>query len=169
MRHGLDIGFIYHLYTLLGTRLYRLLTHMDYCPQSVTVSTSRFLAMGLNTGTVTASLNYTLQISHIESSFHSRTLETNSFLHSLPYRTLLNCLCPRLVVISHQPSSLPFTGWLSTELFHSVWGPSYIASGRTQQKTHSLVMGGYLAIARMLLTCLPAVTKGGTLLLAIIA
>jgi hypothetical protein len=33
------------------------------------------------------SLNYTLQILHIKSSLQIRTLATNSFLHSLPYRT----------------------------------------------------------------------------------
>jgi hypothetical protein len=47
---------------------------------------------------ITVSLNYTLQTSHIKSSLHSGTLATNSFLHSLPYRTELstdNCLgCP---------------------------------------------------------------------------
>jgi hypothetical protein len=41
---GLDIGFIDHLYTPLGTTLYSSLTQ---CPQSITVSTSHFLATDL--------------------------------------------------------------------------------------------------------------------------
>jgi hypothetical protein len=59
-------------------------------PQSVIVSTSRLLATDFNTGTITVFLNYTLQISHINPSLLSRTLATNSFLHSLPYRTELS-------------------------------------------------------------------------------
>jgi hypothetical protein len=43
-----------------------------------------------NTGTIPVSLNYTLQILHIKSSLHSRTLATNSFLHRLAYRTELS-------------------------------------------------------------------------------
>jgi hypothetical protein len=43
-----------------------------------------------NTGTITVSLNYTLQVLHINSSLHSRTPATNAFLHSLPYRTELS-------------------------------------------------------------------------------
>jgi hypothetical protein len=45
------------------------------------------------------------------------------------------------------------------------WGPRYIAPGRTQQKkpppnsSYIVAMGACLAIARILLTCLPAVTK----------
>jgi hypothetical protein len=38
----------------------------------------------------TVSLNYTLQMLHIKSSLHSRTLATNSLLHSLQYRTELS-------------------------------------------------------------------------------
>jgi hypothetical protein len=37
-----------------------------------------FPGNGFNNGTVTVSLNYTLQISHIKSSFHSHTLAVNS-------------------------------------------------------------------------------------------
>jgi hypothetical protein len=51
----------------------------------------------------------------------------------------------------------------ATELSQPVWGPRYIASGRTQQKTPLptmfYFMGGFLAISRVLLTCLPVVTK----------
>jgi hypothetical protein len=53
------------------------------CRQSIPVSTSRFLATDFNTGTITVSLNYTLQISHIRC-LHRRTVATNTFLHSLP-------------------------------------------------------------------------------------
>jgi hypothetical protein len=87
----LGIGFSDHLCTPLGSALYRSLTHTDLCPQSITYSSSRFLATDFNTETITVSLNYTLQISHIKFSFHSRTLAINSFLHSLSYRTPLNC------------------------------------------------------------------------------
>jgi hypothetical protein len=53
----------------LVTAIYRSLTHTDLCPQSITVSTSRFLATDFNKGTITLSL----QISHIKSSLHSPT------------------------------------------------------------------------------------------------
>jgi hypothetical protein len=80
------------------TIIYRSLTHTDYSPQSVTVSTSRFLATDFNTGTVIGSLNYTIQISYIQSSSHGRTFATDAFLQSLPYRTEIstsNCVdCP---------------------------------------------------------------------------
>jgi hypothetical protein len=42
------------------TAIYRSLTHRDCYPQSITVSTSRFLVTDFNTGTTTFSLNYTL-------------------------------------------------------------------------------------------------------------
>jgi hypothetical protein len=49
-----------------------------------------FLVNEFCTGTITVSLNYTLKISHIKSSLHSRTRATNSCLHSLPYKTELS-------------------------------------------------------------------------------
>jgi hypothetical protein len=64
----------------------------------------------------------------------------------------------------------------STELDHLAWGPRYIAQGRTQQKTLPpttvfllLLWTVAMAIARISLTCLPAVTKQPTFLLAIVA
>jgi hypothetical protein len=79
----------------LVTSLYRSLSHTDYYSQSSTASTNRFVATDVDTRTIAASLNYTLQVSHIKSALHSRTLATNSCLHSLPYRTEIsteNCL-----------------------------------------------------------------------------
>jgi hypothetical protein len=45
-RRGIDLvnGFNDHLYTPLETTLYRSLTHADYCPQSITDFSGRFLA-----------------------------------------------------------------------------------------------------------------------------
>jgi hypothetical protein len=40
----------------------------DKCAQSITDSTSRFLATNFNAGIITISLNDTLQISHLKSS-----------------------------------------------------------------------------------------------------
>jgi hypothetical protein len=57
----------------LVTTLYRSLTHIDQCPQSIRVSTGHFLATDFSTGTIIISLNYILQISHIESSLQGRT------------------------------------------------------------------------------------------------
>jgi hypothetical protein len=57
---------------------------------SIIVST-RFLATDYNTGTI-FSLNYTLQVTHIKSSLHSRTRASNTFLQSLPHRTPLDWL-----------------------------------------------------------------------------
>jgi hypothetical protein len=48
----------------LVTTLYKSVTHRIYCPQSNTISTSRFRATDFNTETITISLNYSLQISH---------------------------------------------------------------------------------------------------------
>jgi hypothetical protein len=58
-----------------------------------------------NTGTVVVSLNSTFQILHIKSSLHSRTPATNSFLHSLPYRTELSTQssCTAFLVILEPP------------------------------------------------------------------
>jgi hypothetical protein len=47
-------GFIY-LYTPLGTTLYRSLTHTGWYPQSITDSTSRFLATASTEGDSSAS------------------------------------------------------------------------------------------------------------------
>jgi hypothetical protein len=56
-----------HDYTLQITDTHRLAYSVYY------ISTSHFLATYLNTETVTVPLNCTLQISHINSSLHSRT------------------------------------------------------------------------------------------------
>jgi hypothetical protein len=68
------------IHSRLVTTLYRSLTHTDYCPQSITVSTSRFMATDFNTVTITVSVNYTLQILHIKSSLHSRTFQLSTFV-----------------------------------------------------------------------------------------
>jgi hypothetical protein len=64
------IGFIDHSQVVLQTTItLSLFTHFTvhcytrWCPQSITVSTIRFLATDFNTGTIRVSLNYTLQIS----------------------------------------------------------------------------------------------------------
>jgi hypothetical protein len=83
------------IHTWFVATLYRSLTHRLVCPQSVPVSIIRSLATDCNTGTITVSLNYALQISHIKSYLHRRTLATKTFLRSLPYSTELstdNCL-----------------------------------------------------------------------------
>jgi hypothetical protein len=64
----------------------------------ITVSSVLFLATDFNTGSVTVSLNYTLQISHTNSSIHSRTLATKSFLQPPVHTVLLllrSCPLPR--------------------------------------------------------------------------
>jgi hypothetical protein len=61
------------IHSRLVTALYRSLAHTDYCSKSTIVFTSRFLATDFNTGTITVLLYYTLQISHIKPSLHSRT------------------------------------------------------------------------------------------------
>jgi hypothetical protein len=64
-RRGLDWRFYFlTIYTLM-TRDFALLitdTHRDYCRQSNKIFICRFLATDFNTGTMTVSLNYTLQI-----------------------------------------------------------------------------------------------------------
>jgi hypothetical protein len=46
------------------------------------LSTIHLLAIDLDTGIITVSLNHTLQILHIKFSLHGCTLATNSFLHN---------------------------------------------------------------------------------------
>jgi hypothetical protein len=63
------VGFVDHLYTeLVTTGNYRATANLHtlqftvtphQCPQSITVSTSCFLATDFNTGTITVSLNHT--------------------------------------------------------------------------------------------------------------
>jgi hypothetical protein len=82
-----------HVYSRLVT-IHIIDTHRLVCPHSIPVFIIRFLATDFNTGIIT-SLNDTLQITHIKSYLHRRTLETNCFLHKLPYRTEIltdNCL-----------------------------------------------------------------------------
>jgi hypothetical protein len=55
---------------------------MDSCPQSITVSTSCFLATDFNTGIIAISLNYTLRKSHITSSLHHLTINWLSWSQS---------------------------------------------------------------------------------------
>jgi hypothetical protein len=76
--------------------------------QSITVSTSRFLATNFNTGTVTASLNYTLEISRIKSSLHSWTskwtlLQLTTFFTASRTELPNNWLWPFLVTSGHSP------------------------------------------------------------------
>jgi hypothetical protein len=93
--------FIHHLLTPLGTTLYwphwHTQTNVFSLLQSpLTVSWQRLLPREI------------LQLPALRSSWHSR-----------PCRALfnwqLNYPGPRLAAISHQPSSLLFTGWLSTD------------------------------------------------------
>jgi hypothetical protein len=68
MGYGFDIGYIDHLQvvllttiTLLRFPLFTVHCYTHLCPQSVTVPIVRFLATDFNTGTITVSLNYTIQ------------------------------------------------------------------------------------------------------------
>jgi hypothetical protein len=70
---GSNIGCIDRLYTNGSWLHFTDHCHTDWCPPSITVSTSRSLTTDFNTVTITISLNYTLQISHIKSSLHRRT------------------------------------------------------------------------------------------------
>jgi hypothetical protein len=70
-------------------------------PQSVTVSTIHFLAKDFNTGTVTVSLSYVLQISlygtaHINTSFHCQTF--NSQLNSLDFSIICQLPTPEFSI-----------------------------------------------------------------------
>jgi hypothetical protein len=60
-------------YALQITDTHRLVSSVYY------ILHTRFLATDFNTGTITVSLNYTLHISHMKCSLHSRTLATVSF------------------------------------------------------------------------------------------
>jgi hypothetical protein len=88
---------------------------------------------------------------------------------SFPCRARLNCQSS--TELSHSATNyilLHFTQLNCTQL---AWGPRYIASGRIQQKTPPpnsssiFVMGCCLAIAKILLTRLPTVTKQYMILL----
>jgi hypothetical protein len=69
---------LFLMYTLYSSPLH---THTHYCPQSVTLSTSRFLVTDFNTGTITVSLNYTLQISWYHSTHKVSSSQPDFQLH----------------------------------------------------------------------------------------
>jgi hypothetical protein len=96
--------------------------------QSITVSTSHFLALDFNTGTITVSLNYILQTSHVKSSFHSHTLATLFFTAS--HTELHWTEQPKLYSLTHQPitplnwSGLNWTACLRSSLYSLVADPT---------------------------------------------
>jgi hypothetical protein len=76
------------LHSRLVTTLYRSLTHTDYCPQSITVS-----------------LNYTLQISHIKFSLHYPPSSKPRLVYNFSLRTsqktqLFHCCNPNVALLS---------------------------------------------------------------------
>jgi uncharacterized membrane protein len=74
-RGGVSIGDLIYcplMHSRLVNTIYRSLTHTDQCPQSITVSTSRFLATVFNTGYNSLTELHT-QVSHIKSSLDNRT------------------------------------------------------------------------------------------------
>jgi hypothetical protein len=79
----------------LNSALYNSPLHTHYCSQVVTVSTSRFL--------VTASNNGYSSVSVLKLSLNGGSLPTACILYGW------------LAATSHQPPSLPFTAWLSTD------------------------------------------------------
>jgi hypothetical protein len=105
------------------------------------------------------SLNYTLQILHIKHSLHSRTLATNSFLHSLLYRTeLRESHCDwRSVSLSwyRAPSGV------HDQILELNWtfSPAYNISARITQKTpFSIVVFMSIATGTCLLRHCPEMT-----------
>jgi hypothetical protein len=96
--------------TRLVITLYGSLTHTDYCPQSIIVSTSRFLATDFNTGTITVSLNYTpirpsftaalLQLTLYFTASRTELHWTDSSGTRLP---ILKQVCPLLMIFRHGP------------------------------------------------------------------
>jgi hypothetical protein len=131
--------------SLLLSTHFTVLCYRHQCPQSITISTIRFLAMDFNIGTITVSLNYTkyhCTVAHIKSYLHSQTFNSTE-LHS-------TILMPFLNATPSLPSSYPgrLGSWNSTDLLpflhNHLWLLSpetrsifirYIASGRLQQKT----------------------------------
>jgi hypothetical protein len=78
------------------------------CPQSIIVSTNRFLATDFNTGCVTVSLNYTFQISHIKSFLHSWTfnwtlVQLILFFTASHIELCKDRICPFPVTSQHGP------------------------------------------------------------------
>jgi hypothetical protein len=104
--------------SLIST-LYKSLAHANSF-QSVTVSTSHFLAVDFNTGTATVSLNYALQLSHMKSSFHSRTLATHFF--TVSHTELHQADWTTQIVLSHsQINYFTQLNW-TAGLRSSPWG-----------------------------------------------
>jgi hypothetical protein len=85
---------------------------------SVTVPTTCFLATDFNTGTITVSLNYTLQIPWHYSTGKVFSSQPNSFLHNWTANPELTLSIPQ----SLEPA----------------WVSCYIAPGWTQRKTSAL-------------------------------
>jgi hypothetical protein len=85
---GRGLGWVFDLLTAYRSH-YKQIQHYRYFHAvqftlthpsvlSLLVSTSRFLATDFNTGSIAFSLNYTLQISHIEPSLHSLTSKSTN-------------------------------------------------------------------------------------------
>jgi hypothetical protein len=120
IRRNLDwiIGFVGHtqanLLTTTILSLFARFTIQCYThqrPQSITVSTSHFLATDFKAGTITVSLNYKLQIS---------------------------LYCSTHEVFSSQLTANPQLALSGPQSLEPAWGPWYVAPGRTQRKTPSL-------------------------------
>jgi hypothetical protein len=84
-------------------------THGTVSSVYITVSTSCFLATDFNNRTITVSLNYTLQASHMESSLHSHILATNFISRPHLQASADNWVTPTVFKITpqHGPDSNP--------------------------------------------------------------
>jgi hypothetical protein len=99
----LDIGFIDHLYTQLGTRSNYSITANLQTLQITTTHAKSFPAFCVFTGVslVTASNSGDSLVSAIKSSLNGGSLSTDSFLHRLPYRTDLAAPVVFLITSQH--------------------------------------------------------------------
>jgi hypothetical protein len=97
------------IHSRLVTTLYRSLAHTNYCPQSITVSTSLFLTTDFNTRTLRTSLNYSRY--HRWSFFRTAGLSTEHSCDQVFYAKppVQNWLCPLLITSRYGPCrNIPF-------------------------------------------------------------